>query len=227
MMPSERRRLRRNLALLAALLVALLGLTLAWRYGPLRERLDIEVMVATLQQIGRRFGPLAAIAGIALACALAVPLVLLTLVGVIAFGPIAGAGYVLIGGCLGSIASYGIGHWLGSAALRHLAGARVNQLSARLADKGVLAAIAMRLVPLAPFAVINMIAGSSHLRLRDFVIGSTLGMLPATVAIALFVDRFLAALRRPGPFSFALAGLTLALLATGALAARYWLARQR
>lgn len=80
----------------------------------------------------------------------------------------------------------------------------------------------MRLVPLAPFAILNMIAGSSHIRLRDFLIGSTLGMIPATTFMALFVDRLLAAVLTPSADSLVLVGLTLALIVGGAWLARRW-----
>ncbi len=75
--------------------------------------------------------------------------------------------------------------------------------------------IALRLVPAAPFAIANMAAGSTHLRRRDMLLGSAIGMLPGTLLIALFTDQILAALQAPGPGRYALIGLIVGLLALG------------
>lgn len=222
-----RSRLRRHLYLLATLMLALLGLALAWSFTPLRDWLDVERVVGSLRQLGEHFGPGAAIAGFALGCISAVPLTFLTLVSIVAFGPLTGAIYALVGATIASVVSYGVGRVLGREAIRHLAGERINDISVRLARRGIVAAIAMRLVPLAPFAILNMIAGSSHIRLRDFLIGSTLGMIPATTFMALFVDRLLAAVLTPGPESLVLAGLTLVLIAGGAWFARRWARKEK
>lgn len=222
MKAESRGRLRRQLYVLGALMCALLMLALAWSFTPLHDWLDVDRLVSGLRRLGQRFGPAAAIGCFAFACIIAVPLTFLTLVSIVAFGPSAGAAYALLGATLASVVSYGAGRALGREAVRHLAGERINDISARLARRGILAAIAMRLVPLAPFAILNMIAGSTHIRLRDFLIGSTLGMLPSTLLMALFVDRLLAAVRSPGPGSMVLVVLILVLIAGGAWFARRW-----
>jgi uncharacterized membrane protein YdjX (TVP38/TMEM64 family) len=53
----------------------------------------------------------------------------------------------------------------------------------------VLAVIVIRMLPIAPFAIVNMIAGASHLRIKDFVLGTMLGMLPGTLLIAFSVGQ--------------------------------------
>jgi uncharacterized membrane protein YdjX (TVP38/TMEM64 family) len=49
----------------------------------------------------------------------------------------------------------------------------------------------------APFSVINVIAGVSDIRFRDFAIGSLIGLLPGVIAIGLLADRMVASLREP------------------------------
>lgn len=222
---NEHDHLRRRLYVLGVLLLALLGLTLAWRWTPLREWLDINRIVMMLRQIGQNFGPVAAIAGVTLGCTIGVPLTFLSMVSIVAFGPNNGALYLLTGACLGSAISYGIGHRLGSEAIKGLAGERVNDISTRLGRKGIVAGFTMRMIPVAPFAVLNMIAGSSHIRLWEFLLGSTLGMLPGTLLMATFVDTLLAAVQTPSIVSLLLAMLMLALILGGLWAARRWLKR--
>ncbi len=217
------RGLRRKLYLLAFALAALIALAAAWTWTPMRDWLDVDFVVTSLQRFGRAFGPVAAVCGFALALTVAVPLVFLTLVALVAFGPLAGFACAMAGALVGAAASYGIGWFVGRDVVRHLAGERINQLSQRLARRGVLAVIAVRLVPVAPFAVVNMVAGASHIRLRDLLLGTAIGMTPATLAMAVFVDQITDALRQPTPLTFALAALTVVLVVAGAWAMRRWL----
>ena len=215
--------LRWRLLWLVLLLAAVLGLAIAWSASPLRAWLDVDRIVAGLQQLGQSFGPVAAVAGFALASTLAVPLSFLTLVTLVAFGPWAGVGYTLAGALLGAGVSYGLGRLLGREVLQRLGGARVNVVSRRLAERGVLAVIAVRMVPVAPFAIANMVAGATHIRLRDMLLGTALGMAPSTLVMAFFMQQIIAALRQPGPLTIAIVLLTLGLLVLGAWALRRWL----
>jgi len=215
--------LRGRLIALAGVLAALLGLAAAWTWSPLRTWLDVDLVVSGLRHWGQTIGPLAALAGFTLAITLAVPLTFLTLVALVAFGPLAGFAYSLCGACLGSVVTYGIGRLLGREVVERLAGDRVNALSRRLAERGLLAIIAVRLVPVAPFAVVNMVAGASHIRLRDMVLGTAIGMTPGTLAMMFFVDHIIRAIREPGPLTLFLLLLTVGLIALGVWGARRWM----
>jgi uncharacterized membrane protein YdjX (TVP38/TMEM64 family) len=214
---------RARLIAFAGVLAALLGLAAAWTWSPLRTWLDVGLVVGGLQDWGQTIGPLAALSGFTLAVTFAVPLTFLTLVALVAFGPLAGFAYSLCGACLGSVITYGIGRFLGREVVERLAGARVNALSRRLAERGLLAIIAVRLVPIAPFAVVNMVAGASHIRLRDMVLGTAIGMTPGTLAMMFFVDHIIRAIREPGPLTLLLLLLTVGLIALGVWGARHWL----
>ncbi len=209
--------------MLAIALVVVLGLAIAWTATPLRHWLDVDWVVSELQRFGQAFGPVAATLGFALAMTLAVPLTFLTLVALVAFGPWAGFGCAMVGALLGAAASYGIGAFLGHEVLVRLAGSRINLLSQRMATRGLVAVILVRMVPVAPFAVINMVAGASHIRLRDLVLGTAIGMTPGMLAMMVFVDQITEALRAPTPLTFALLGGTVLLIAVGAWGLQRWL----
>ena len=72
-----------------------------------------------------------------------------------------------------------------------------------------------------------MVAGASHIRLRDLLLGTAIGITPGTLAMTLFVDQITAALRSPTPLTFALLALTIALIAAGAWGIRQWLRTTR
>ena len=214
-----------RLFLLGVLLLALAGLAAAWSWSPLKQWLSVDHIVGGLQTLGQSYGPFAALGGFAVASVFAVPLTFLTLVTFVALGPSTGFGCVMGGALLGSAASYGVGRFLGFEAMRKLGGERFNTLSQRLATRGIWAVIAVRIVPVAPFAIINMIAGATHIRLRDMVLGTALGMAPGTLLIGLFSGQIVNALKEPGPLTIGLVVLTLLLIAAGGWGVKRWLAR--
>ena len=215
--------LKLRLVVLIVVLVTLLGLASAWSWSPLNQWLDAARIADAVEQIGQSIGPLAAILGFSLALTLAVPLTFLTLVAVVAFGPTAGFFYSITGAILGASISFGIGVMLGRDVLQRLGGVRVNQVSQRLAKHGVLSVIAVRMVPIAPFAIVNMIAGATHLRLRDLLLGTAIGMTPGTLGMILFAGQIVEALKNPSPLTWAIAFGMLALIALGIWGLRRWL----
>lgn len=215
--------LKWRLTLLLVALMGLIGLAAAWSWSPLRHWLDIERIVNTLQMLGQSYGAYAAILGFAVALSLAVPLTFLTLVTLVAFGPIAGFFYTVVAAMLGATVSYGAGVLLGREVVQRLGGARVNNISQRLANRGLLAVVAIRMVPVAPFAVINMIAGASHIRLRDLLLGTAIGMTPGTLVMVLFIDQIIEAMKRPSSTTALMGVLMLALIAAGAWGFKRWL----
>ena len=88
--------------------------------------------------------------------------------------------------------------------MRGLAGRRLNDLSRRLGERGLLAIVFARVVPVGPFSIVNIVAGASHIRWRDFLLGTVIGLLPGVTVASIFVDRVAAAIREPGTGTFAL-----------------------
>jgi uncharacterized membrane protein YdjX (TVP38/TMEM64 family) len=223
----EARALRVRLAGLALVLLALLALAAAWSWSPMKEWLDIDLIVGAVRQLGASFGLPVAILGMGLALALAVPLVFLTLVAIVAFGPWLGAACAIPGALLGAAISYGIGAGLGHEVVNRMAGARINALSQSLARRGVVAIVLVRFVPVAPFAIVNMVAGASHIRLPHLLLGTAIGILPSMVVMMLFVDTIIASLKQPSSFGLGLLALTVALLVLGGWGLRRWVRKQQ
>jgi phospholipase D1/2 len=46
--------------------------------------------------------------------------------------------------------------------------------------------LGLRVVPAAPFSIVNMFIGASGIRFSDFILGSILGRIPGIVAFTLF-----------------------------------------
>jgi uncharacterized membrane protein YdjX (TVP38/TMEM64 family) len=85
-----------------------------------------------------------------------------------------------------------------------LAGEKINRLSRKLACRGWLAVALVRIVPIAPYTIVNMVAGSTHISTRSFLIGTSIGMGPGILAIMLFEGGLERAIREPGWLSVAM-----------------------
>lgn len=208
-----RKPLPRRILGLAGLAIVLALLVVAWRWTPLREWLNLQNLVALARRLQTLpFTPLAVLAGYVAGGLVLVPVTLLIAVTGVVFGPVWGCVYALAGAMLSASASYGIGAWLGRDAVRRLLGQRINRLSRRLARRGILAMMVVRVLPVAPFTVVNVVAGASHIRFRDFLIGTLLGMAPGILLTVAFAHNLAEAVRNPSAGAIAVLALVAALL---------------
>ncbi len=146
------------------------------------------------------------------------PATLLSVGAGVLFGWAVGVPVVAAGAMTGAVIGFALSRSLGRGAVRGRGGDRMARLDAMLERRGMTAVMAIRLVPVVPFAVLNAACGLSALRTRDYVIGTAVGMLPA---IAAFVG-IGAFGGDPGsaPFLVAVGGVVVLLLATVVLARR-------
>ena len=80
---------------------------------------------------------------------------------------------------------------------------------------GILAMALVRNLPVAPYSLVNLIAGAVSIKLSDFLVGSFIGMLPGITVITLFTDRMLEAIENPNMMNIVLAVIVAILLAAG------------
>jgi phospholipase D1/2 len=154
------------------------------------------------------------------------PVTLLMVATALTFGPITAFIYSILGCLSSAVLLYGIGHVMGKEAVRKFAGSRLNSLNQRLSNQGLITIITLRIIPVAPYTIVNFIAGASHIRFRDFVLGTIIGMSPGIFAITMLGDRLGYTIRNPGLKSFLfLAGMVVFLILLNVLTRR-WLERR-
>ena len=100
------------------------------------------------------------------------------------FGPVLGSATALVGAVLGATLSFLVGRLIGRSAVEQLAGRRVQAIDHFLSSRGVIAILLVRLIPLFPFNVVNLVCGVTALRLRDYILGTAIGIIPGTVLLA-------------------------------------------
>jgi uncharacterized membrane protein YdjX (TVP38/TMEM64 family) len=203
---------------LALSLMALGAMAAAWRWTPLREFVSLAALVRIAQSLQESpIAPLAVLAAYVVAGLLVIPITVMIIATGIVFGPIVGAIYALCGAILSAAVTYTLGKRIGRNSVRRLAGSRLNRITRRLARKGVMAIAAVRLLPIAPFTVVNAVAGASQIRMRDFLIGTAIGLTPGIILTVVFVDRVAAAVTDPRVGTIALVAVCALVLLAAAL----------
>jgi phospholipase D1/2 len=188
----------RRLVGLGAVAVVLALTALAWRFTPLRDWINLASLVGLARSLqAMPFTPVAVIAAFVVAGTLMVPVTLLIAVSGVVFGPFYGALYSTFGAMLCAALGFALGAWLGRDALRQLLGRRVNRLGEQFVRRGIMAMTILRLLPVAPFTVVNVMAGASQLQWRDYMIGTFLGMFPGIVLTVAFSHNLAEAIRHP------------------------------
>lgn len=212
------RTIARSLMLLA--LLAALGAAYT-----LRDRLGLADVERWVAQLGA-LGPVLFIGVYALATVLFLPGSVLTLAGGALFGPVLGTFCNLTGATIGATAAFLIARYLASDWVARRTGGRIRRLIRGVEQEGWRFVAFVRLVPLFPFNLLNYALGLTRIPVGRFALSSYLAMIPgalaytylgyagraaavgdagsirkgllalALLAVAMFVPRFVARLRR-------------------------------
>jgi phospholipase D1/2 len=190
---------KRRIWIGGAVLLVLFAAAAAWKWTPLADVIDIDRLsgwAASLRENPARH--LYVLGAYVIGSLLLVPITVIILVTAIIFGPILGSLYSVLGSLAGAVATYAIGRLLGQDFVRKLAGAKWRRLEKKIEQTGIVAVATLRLLPIAPFTVVNVISGAFKVPLRDYILGSLLGLVPGILITNLFAQQFASAIRNPG-----------------------------
>ena len=168
----------------------------------------------------------AAILGFTVLAFLGVPQVMLVAAAVVAFGPWLGFAYSWLGNLVSSVIGFYAGRRIGARVLREHAGKGVRDFVDMIGRNGFWASLVVRLVPSAPFVVVNMAAGVTPMRVSQFLAGTALGSLPKIALVAYAGNSALHAMNGGGPSRWVKLAMVAALWLAMALLARAWLKRE-
>jgi len=206
-----------------AILLALFAAAAAWKWTPLADLIDVDRVAgwaASLRQSPARH--LYLIGAYVVGSLLLLPITLLILVTAIVFGAAFGTLYSFLGCLAGALVTYGVGYFLGQDFVRKIAGAKWHGIERKIGQTGIIAVATLRLLPVAPFTVVNIISGAFKVPLRDYVLGSLLGLAPGILITNLFAHQFESAIRNPGIGAFLLLLVLIAITIVGSV----WLKRR-
>lgn len=128
------------------------------------------------------------------------------------YGPVRGFVYSLAGTLLSASAAYLAGKIAQNITDRHTAGRNLSRVRKWLSRTSIPTIAVIRNIPIVPFTVVNMMAGSMRVSFRVFILGTIIGMLPGMAALVFFSARVVDLVRDPSLVNVLIAGATLAVM---------------
>jgi phosphatidylserine/phosphatidylglycerophosphate/cardiolipin synthase-like enzyme/uncharacterized membrane protein YdjX (TVP38/TMEM64 family) len=197
---------------LVVISAALLLLVLAWNYTPLAELADPEAIVQRVYDVrGEWWIYPAILAAFVFGGMILVPVTVLIAVTGLLLGPWSGWFTATLGSMLSGWAGHATGMWLGGSSVQHMSGRAFRAVSRALKNQGIVAVAALRMVPVAPYTVVNMAMGAAGVPSRTFLAGTFIGLLPGTFVLTMLGDRMREVWRDPEPANVVLVVLVIVL----------------
>ena len=212
----------------AIVLATLVGLALLWRFTSLAELLKPEHVAERLTAIQRHRGaPFIFLAAYVVGGVVMFPVTVMSTTTAIIFPPLIAASISFTG----IIVSAAITHWIGAHFLRKWTrsalGATIKRVDEALADRGIITIAAIRMVPLAPFTLVNLAAGALGVGFRDYMLGTVLGIAPGTILVCLFGRQVRQFWKHPSGEGVALVVGVIVVWIAVSLSLQRWAARRR
>ena len=154
---------------------------------------------------------------------LGAPQVVLIAAAAVVFGPWTGSLYAWIGTFVSAQIGFELGRVFGGRLIRDLKSPGVDRFMALIGRNGFMASLIIRLVPAAPFIVVNMAAGTARVRRADFAAGTAIGIVPKILLTAFAGGTVTAVASGGGLIQAGLLALTIVIWVGAAYFARRWL----
>jgi uncharacterized membrane protein YdjX (TVP38/TMEM64 family) len=168
-----------RLVAFAALIAATLLIAWRWGYFQLDERRKLGDIANRLHVMPG--SEVAYVVLYAVAVAMVLPAAVMTLLGGAVFGPWEGASLAWLGAMLGTCLAHLLARRvLRSAILRTLGDHRILRRLRERAD--IMALFRLRVLPVAPFATLDYLAGAAGVALRRVLAATAIGVVPSVVA---------------------------------------------
>lgn len=165
----------RRLLLLGSIIIAATVVVLLVPLPP------VEELRALVDRAGW-WGPFGFVLGYAALTLAPIPKSVLSIAAGVMFGFLPGLLLVYGAALLGASGAFWLGRLLGRDAVEKFTGTRVEKVDAVLSERGFLAVVGVRLVPVLPFTAINYSAGLTALGWWPYFLGTMVGILPGTMS---------------------------------------------
>ncbi len=189
------------LILIGMLILVLAG---AWKFTPLSEHADRQAIAGYIESIRHAWWtPLFIVFAYALVHALLFPNTILNAAVLLTIGGFRGWIYAIGASLTSATLYFFLGRRFGAVGMHAIEGKNLDRVR-NLLRKGRFGSVALvRLAPIAPYTVVNTLAGAIKLRYPDFIIGTFLAHLPGSVTLAVLQRQLSEVIVEPGPGSIA------------------------
>ncbi|MEK3884884.1 TVP38/TMEM64 family protein [Paenibacillus sp. PL2-23] len=110
------------------------------------------------------------------------PASLLSLAGGLAFGPLWGTVYTVIGATMGAVVAFGAARLLGERFVKNSDSGKWHAVQLQMERRGFIYIVILRFIPILPFDLVSYAAGVAKVRPYAFIMGTLIGIIPGTFA---------------------------------------------
>jgi len=200
---------RMAVAATAGIVLLLTVLSLLWPVSGLEAFVKPEVVAGWVDRIDSSPFEFLWIMGAYIAGGLIFfPVTVLSAAVILVFGGVKGFVYTVLGGLASGGVGYAIGRLLGRERLQQIFPSTEKTIK-KLRAGGVIGVTAVRMLPIAPFSLVNLLMGVVHIPVYTYFLGTFLGFLPGKIMLALFGTSLKAAFTDPGAATIVQTGLLL------------------
>lgn len=185
-------------------------------FSPLREYVDPKRAATWLKSVGNIWwAPAVFILFYCIFNVLLVPATILSLTAGAVWGWWKGGLWVLVASTIASAIPFFLARSTGSAWIETLVRKRASGLYEKLHHEGFITLLLLRLVPIAPYNILNYAAGLAGIRTRHYLIATFIGTIPGIFIFTYLADSISAGVISPGQafVRILIAGVFLAALA--------------
>ena len=152
-----------------------------FQFTDLGQYLKPETLRAYIQSYGK-VAPAVYVFLYCIGPVLFVPGAILSLAGGLAFGALWGTVLTVFGATIGATLAFFVARSLGRGFVERLLKGRFKLLDEAAGRHGLKVILFLRLIPLVPFNALDYAAGLSKISVRDYVLGTFIGIIPGTFA---------------------------------------------
>ncbi|MBN8530826.1 MAG: VTT domain-containing protein [Alphaproteobacteria bacterium] len=184
------------------------ALALAWQATPISEYASPEKLSSFFDRTrGSSWGWLAAMLLYALGCTVLIPRVFMNAAVIMVFPPMQAFMIAMGGSCLSCATGFWLGQLLGMKTLSSLVGRHSETIRHYTHQGGIMGITLLRLLPVAPYMIVNLALGMANVSFVVFMTGSFLALLPGTISVMFLGHSLLSLWQDPDPKNALMAGL--------------------
>lgn len=181
------------------------GLAAYWQWGT-EDPWSAGDVAAKFQALEQSPWGVAGAVGVYVASGLVMfPVTVLFIASAIAFSAVTAFAVSFLGSLASALLMWVIGRGVAGRLVQEIEGTRFETVREFIDRRGVWAVALLRLFPVAPFALVNLMAGAARISLFSFAVGTAVGMSPGIIGIIVTIKLASRAFWDPSPTTIGLA----------------------